>query len=284
MIILTSTTDKIELVLVNQVTTNELSCFVSYRDTTTTSITPLRNVALTNGTTSVDIVTSPSSSTQRIVDYISVFNNDTSNNEVILNFVDNITVYRLFTCKLAPGEKLEFQEGKGFKVISNGHSLKTISVLNGTTLNSGLNLFKLVNDVSNSPLIDNAILDLPLLSFPVEKGKTYYFRFILIYTSDATTTGSRFNIYGPSSNTLLSFQTRNTLTSTSESVLFGSVVYNGILSSNASSASTAANNSIIEGFLTADVTGVVTPSFACEVTGGSITIKSGSFVKYQQVL
>jgi len=284
MIILTSTTDKIELVLTNSVTTNELSCVVSFRDTTTNSIVPVRNVILSNGITPISLVTSPSSSTQRVVDYISVFNTDTSVAEVTISFVDNTTSYRLFVSRLASGDKLEFQEGYGFKVTSNGYSTKTSNTFAGSTLNSGFNMYKLTTDISNSPSVANTIIDIPNLIFPVNIGKTYYFRYVLIYHSDATTTGSRFNIYGPSANTLLSYQTRNTLNSTSTTNLYGSITYNVVTASNATSAATSGNNCIIEGFLTADVTGFVTPSFACEVGGGTITIKAESFVQYQQVL
>ena len=284
MIILTSTTDKVELVLTNPITTIELSCVVSYRDTTSSTITPFRNVISSNGITPIDLVSSPSSSTQRIVDYISVYNTDTSIAEATISFVDNITTYKLFICRLAPGEKLEYQEGNGFKVLSNGYSMKISSVFAGSTLNSGFNMFKLTTDITNTPTIANTIIDIPNLSFPVNIGKTYYFRYVLNYDSDATTTGSRFNIYGPSANSLLSFQTRNTLTSTSTSILYGSISYNSITTSNASSAATTGNNCIIEGFLTADVTGLITPSFACEVGGGTIIVKSGSFVQYQEVL
>lgn len=284
MIILTSTTDKVELVLTNPITTNELSCVVSYRDTTSSTIVPFRNVVSSNGITPIDLVSSPSSSTQRVIDYISVYNIDTSIAEVIISFVDNVTTYKLFKCRLAPGEQLEYQEGNGFKVISNGYSLKISSVFAGSTLNSGFNMFKLTTDITNTPTIANTIIDIPNLTFPVNIGKTYYFRYVLFYDSDATTTGSRFNIYGPSANSLLSFQTRNTLTSVTTSALYGSISYNVFTTSNTSSAATTGNNCIIEGFLVADVTGLITPSFACEVGGGTIIVKSGSFVQYQEVL
>ena len=101
MIVLASTTDKIQLVLTNAVTANQLNCVVSYRDTTSTTITPLRNAILTNGITPIDLVTSPSALTQRIIDYISVFNTDTGIAQVTISFIDNLTSYRLFVCRLA---------------------------------------------------------------------------------------------------------------------------------------------------------------------------------------
>lgn len=284
MIVLASTTDKIQLVLTNAVTTTELNCVVSYRDTTSTSISPLRNVILSNGITPIDLVSSPSASTQRIIDYISVYNTDTSIAEITIKFVDNLTSYRLFVCRLAPGEKLEYQEGKGFKVISNGYSIKVLNSFSGSPINSGFNMFKLNSDIINSPSVANSYKDITTLSFPVNSGKKYYFRFMFIYDSNATTTGSRFNVYGSSANGLLSYQTRNTLNSTTESVLYGNVIYNVITASNATSAATSANNCLIEGFLYADESGIITPSFACEAVGGTITVKAGSFLQYQEVL
>ena len=64
MIILTNTTDKIQVKLGSTITTNQLRCFSSFRDTTTTSITPLRNVLNTNGV---------SSSMNKIIDNVDAF-------------------------------------------------------------------------------------------------------------------------------------------------------------------------------------------------------------------
>ena len=104
MISLTSTTDKIQVILDSSVTTNQLNCLAIYRDTTTTGITPSRNVTLTNDTTSVDLVNSPSSSTQRLVEYISIYNSDTNGASITIRFSDNGTYYTLYKSILSVGD------------------------------------------------------------------------------------------------------------------------------------------------------------------------------------
>lgn len=136
MLILASTTDKIQVALTNAVTTNEMSCFASYRDTTSTTITPIRNATLTTGTSQVDLVGSPASSTQRVIDYLSVYNSDTVVNEVTVRFFDGTNGYRLIVVRLATGEKLEYQEGIGFRVISNGPATKTTTTIDGAVNNA----------------------------------------------------------------------------------------------------------------------------------------------------
>lgn len=125
MIVLTQTTDVIQVVLGGAVTTNQLNCLANYRDITTSAYTPGRTVTNTNGTTAVNLVPSPGASTQRVVDFLSVFNRDTANAEVTVRFSDNGTFYTLFQAVLAPNEKLEYAEGDGFKVLNTAGSIKT---------------------------------------------------------------------------------------------------------------------------------------------------------------
>jgi len=283
MIILSNTTDKIQAVLTNAVTTNQLSCLAVYRDTTSTSITPLRNVLLTNGVTPVDFVGSPASSTQRVIDYLSIFNRDTAVAEVTIRFVDNVTNYRLFVVRLAPNEKLEYQEGYGFKVISNGYSIKQTTTFDSPTTNTNLSMFVLKNDITLSPSVANAYLDIPSLTFPVVANSKVYFKFFIIYTTDNTTTGTRFNILGPSASGLITYQTFNSLTSTSITIATGQNTYLNVTSSNATSANKDGNTVNVEGYIYPDTNGIVIPSFGCEVSLGSVTIKSNSFVQYHQI-
>ena len=155
MIILTNTTDKIQVKLGSTVATTQMRCFASYRDTTTTSIVPERNVLNTNNTTYVDLVGSPAASTQRIVDYISIYNSDSGNEIVTVSFNDNGTLYELFVTTLAPGEKIEYQEGLGFKVMSNAGSLKTSLNQGNNPASSTLNAVILGTDVINNSVIAN---------------------------------------------------------------------------------------------------------------------------------
>ena len=87
MIILSATTDTIQAVLGGAVTTNQMQAFACWRDITTTAYTPGRTQISTNNTTDVDVVGSPGASTQRAIDFISVYNADTVAQTLTVNRV-----------------------------------------------------------------------------------------------------------------------------------------------------------------------------------------------------
>jgi hypothetical protein len=294
MIVLSTTNSKIQVFLGDSITLSQLACYASYRDTTTTSITPLRNVISTNNTTAVDLVGSPAASTQRIVDYLSIQNIDTGTNKVVVTFYDGSTSYRLMETRLSPGEKLEYQEGHGFKVISNGSSIKTFASFDGVSSSSGFAMsvlkrdFVCTQDVTSTSLgnSSNAPKTLTDLKLPVFFGKSYWFRYVLFYDVDATTTGVRFNPQiegGP----VQAFTYRVTLTSSSETIING-ISSASITSPTATSAATSGNVAIIEGhILFAWRDGFCTIGTAAEFTApqtsSSVTIRANSFLQYQQL-
>ena len=61
MITLNSTTDKLQLYIPLAITTNNINCYVAYRDTTTTSISPIGYTISSSGNTTIDLVSPPSS-------------------------------------------------------------------------------------------------------------------------------------------------------------------------------------------------------------------------------
>ena len=114
MIILNSITDSISVVLTSSASVNQLMCTTSYRDITSTTYTAGRIVTNSNNTTKVSVVTPPSISTQRVVDFINIYNQDTSEVEVIVAFNDNVAEYILYKGILNPGQTLNFIEGFGW--------------------------------------------------------------------------------------------------------------------------------------------------------------------------
>ncbi len=283
MIILTTTSDKIQVSLSNNIATSQFVCYASYRDTTSTSITPLRNVISTNNTTQVNLIDSPASSTQRIIDYFSIYNSDTAVNEVTVRFFDGSNSYRLIVIRLAIGERLEYQEGSGMRVISNGSAVKTITTFDSIADTTNFGMFVLGNDYISAGSVNNTALDIPNLQVPVKAGKIYWFRYIFFYDANATTTGNRWNINGGSGD--LYYYALGSLTSTTISVFTaGSSTFNSIVTSNATSAATSGNVTIIEGFFTPYRDSVIFPNFASELASpNDITAKAYSFVTYKQV-
>lgn len=126
MLVLTETTDNLQVVLGDTVTTNQLKCVSSWRDVTTTAYTPGRTVAATNNTTDVNLVAAPASSTQRVIDSVSIYNADTVNATVIVKFDANGTEYILFKTVLVTEGRLEYTSENGWQVFND----TTISTLN----------------------------------------------------------------------------------------------------------------------------------------------------------
>lgn len=62
MLVLTETTDNLQVVLAGAITTNQLRCVSSWRDVTASAYTPGRTLINTNSTTDVTVVGSPAAS------------------------------------------------------------------------------------------------------------------------------------------------------------------------------------------------------------------------------
>jgi len=128
MIILSQTTDNLQVVLGGSVTTNQLQCLTVWRDVTTTAYTPGRTVTDTNNTTDVNLASAPAASTQRIIDYINIYNKDTVVQTVTVKFDANGTEYILWKGDLLSGSRLEYQDGKGFEYTSSASQGYTIHI------------------------------------------------------------------------------------------------------------------------------------------------------------
>lgn len=123
MIVLTEATDNLQAVLGGSVTTNQMRCFASWRDVTTTLYTPGRTVTNTNNTTDVNVVPAPSSA-QRVVDFVSIYNADTVAQTLTVKFDANGTEYTLWSGALASGESLQYVDGSGWDRLSASGSVQ----------------------------------------------------------------------------------------------------------------------------------------------------------------
>ena len=133
MLILTATTDKIQLLLGAAVAANQAQCMASWRDVTTSAYTPGRTVVNSNSTTDVDLVGSPGESTQRVVDFISVYNADTSPVLATIKFDANGTEYILWSGYLLTGQSVYFIEGVGFVLSPDYRPVFNVTVADGGT-------------------------------------------------------------------------------------------------------------------------------------------------------
>jgi len=166
---------------------------------------------------------------------------------------------------------------------------KPISTATQTALDLKANTTSVVTrvflpgDVANSNAVANTIADVTGLSFPVVANTTYKFKFFIVYTSAATTTGSRWSINGVA-NTFMNYTSQYTLTATSITNNAGVSAYN--TPSGVSASSLAAGNiCIIEGMIRPTANGDIIARFASEISSSAITaLGSGrSYVEYQAI-
>jgi hypothetical protein len=284
MIILSQTTDNLQVVLGGSITTNQLQCFTSWRDRTATTFVAGRTVINTNNTTDVTIAAAPASSTQRVIDYISVYNNDTVNQTVTIKLDASGTEYILFKVTLAATEKIEYHEGQGFKVIASTGAVKQSINQGANASTSGLTAVVLGSDVTNNNAVANTIQDVTGLSFSVTAAKMYYFKFVIYYTAAATTTGSRWGVNctaGTAANlSMISEYSLTTTTSTRNALI---QAFDSPAGSNATSAATGNNMAILEGYFIPTANGTFIARFASEVSSSAIVAKAGSVCYYQQL-
>lgn len=136
----------------------------------------------------------------------------------------------------------------------------------------------LQSDVINNNAIANTLLDTGL-EFTVKSGQSYHFEAFIPYTAQATSTGSRWVLFGPAAT--MSYRSEYTLTATTQTlnILSG---YN--LPAACNGTSLAISNGVIKGSITANADGVVKIRFASEVANSAITAKAGAILKWTRIL
>jgi len=270
--ILNTTTDKIEVILGGTITTNQLPCYCSWRDRTATTFIAGRTLINTNSGTAVDITGSPASSTQRIIDEINVFNADTVNAVITVRFNANGTTYTLFKATLAPNETIVYQDGEGFYVTASTGARKLSINQGANAISSGWTTVVLGSDVINNNGVANTIADVTGLSCSMLAGKMYYFKFVIYYTSAATSTGSRWAVNasaGTAANLSMVSEYSLTTTTTTRNALIQ--VFDSPSAANATSAATTNNMAIMEGYFVPSADCTFIARFASEVLSSAIT-------------
>ena len=282
MIILSATTDKLQAILTAAKTANDMQCLVSYRDITTDTYLPGRSVSTTNGVTAVDILASPAASTQRVVDFISIYNADTATKKLTISFIHAGGAAIIWAGTLATGERLEYTDKNGWSVYTINGSVK-ISQVTGTVspVSTAINVVVLASDVINNNAILNTLANVTGLAFNVTANKTYWFEIIVNYTAQATSTGSRWSIATPLV-TGLDYTSEWTLTTTTKTI-------NNLGAPNLPAASNATslasgNVATLWGFITPSENGAVQVVFASEIANSAITAKAGSILRWMEVL
>lgn len=179
----TGTADKLQL---TSSSTSALDVHVSYMDASN-AVPPVvqgdtmgrQNTAISSATTT-DICAGPASSEIRNVKTIHVCNKGAAANTVSILYDLAGTDYTLWSSTLAAGDMLGYIEGIGFFQTTVGKLDVKLRV---------------VSDVTNAT---TSFADITGLTYPVESGKHYGFEAFLFHQENASTTGARFGINGPS--------------------------------------------------------------------------------------
>ena len=281
MIILDGASDVLRLVTSSAATVDVVASFASYASGV---ITPGKQLTAISSATTTTIVSAPGSSTQRTVRFLTIRNTHASTaSTVTLQLFNGTTAYEIYKVALAAGEALIYDEAAGFAYLNNlGMPKSAQSLGSSAPAVSTINVVVLATDVVNSNATANTMADVTGLSFAVNSGETYFFEFLIDYTSAATGTGARWAINGPTF-TRLSYASNYSLTATSNT-FNSAVAYDIPAASNATSANTAGNIAYINGFVTPSASGNVIARFASEVSASAITAKAGSVCRWMRVI
>lgn len=281
MILLASTSD---LVRVTTTTAANIDVHVSWVDLASGVVTPGRtNTAIASATTTT-IVASPAASTYRTIKTLTLRNKHASlSNTVTLLHSDGSLIPTAISAILAAGEAIHYDEGKGWTLLDGAGRVKVSMTAGGSgAAVAALNVVALTADVTNSHATANTMIDVTGLSFSVVAGEIYWFRFTIPYTAAATSTGSRWSIDGPASPTLLHYNSRWTLTATTETVTNANL-YDLPATANATSLLTG-NVAFVEGVIMPSINGTVVARFASEVSASPIVAKAGAILHWMRVL
>lgn len=125
MIILDTTTKKLQVLMAGAVTTTNPDYVVHFVDVTTTAFTPGNSNGTLNGTTAVDVVAAPASSTYRQIKALSITNIDTVVNTITVRYNDNGTSRKVIVAAIGIGYSLNFEETNGWYVLDASGALQS---------------------------------------------------------------------------------------------------------------------------------------------------------------
>ena len=284
MILLQNTTDALRVVT-SQAIPIDVSAFFAEITSSTNAVDDQRQLtAITTATTTV-VLSSPSAGVRRILRALAVHNKHaTTTQQITVQIFDGTTAFDLLDIALPPGSTLFYHGANEWSVKDDrGRVLEKTDTTQQAAVNA-LNLVVLGSDQTNNNATANTIQDVTGLSFPVTAGELYWFRFTIQYTAAATTTGSRWSINGPAAPTELRYKSEYALTTTSNTVNEGVSAYDSPAASNASSAATASNVAVVEGFVRPSANGTVVARFASEIANSAIVAKAGSICQWVRCL
>lgn len=206
---LTTTNDKLQIVLGGAVTTNQLQCLTTYKVYTTTTTVDGKVAINTNSTTDVDLAGAPSSGETYDIQNINIYNRDTVSATVTIKLDVSATETILYKGVVGVSDVISWTSEGGWKNTSNN----VTPLLNNKYVLSGA-LYEtmdrnLVYEV-NTALLSTGRLSLQAIYLPA--GVTINsISFWSATTAAATPTNQLFGLFDSSYN-LLRSSTNDTTT------------------------------------------------------------------------
>lgn len=118
---LTTTNDRLQVVLASAVTSNQLQCLTTFKTFTSTTTTDGRVAINTNNTTDVDLAGPPSSGEAIDIQNINIYNNDTSTHVITIKLDVSGTETILYKGLIGVGDVLSWTGERGW-INSSGHT------------------------------------------------------------------------------------------------------------------------------------------------------------------
>lgn len=285
-IYLTSTSDLVRVVTDAAVTVDVHASWVDKNGGST--VTPGRTNTLISTATTTTVVGSPASSTVRTLKTLTIRNRSTTQavNATVVHS-DGTNVPELIRVQLYPGDMVSYDENGGWTTRDQmyGRRLERSDDIAGAQSVGEIRVAVLDRDVVNNCATADQMQSIPGLEFPVQAGgHRYYFRAVIMYTVPATTTGSRWSIFGASVQSALRYRSECSLSTTTKTQAEGHQSYDSPSAASGDSAATGSNIAIVEGFVdTTRQDSSVGIRFGSEIASSAVTAKAGSYILWQRV-
>lgn len=125
--ILTSTSEILQVVLSGSVATRQMDFYCSYNNITSTTLTPVKNQGTTSGVTVSTLMPIPSSNQQNQLRHLSLYNCDTSGNTVTIQFSGSSGSRVLLRTYLFVGESIQYTPTNGWQTYTHNGIAKTFN-------------------------------------------------------------------------------------------------------------------------------------------------------------
>ena len=182
--LVTATTDKIEVVLAAAVATNQLHINVSYNASTSTGVTPTKTVTVTNSVTAVTVVPAPASGNQNQLRYCNIFNADSVPATVTVQINYNGTTRKVISVTLQVNEYMQYTYRTGWKVFDMNGLVKNF------TNNYAMSEYKTTEHIFTSSMSATFTLGTNTYAYYLGKATGAYTNVMLNYIIIGAATGT----------------------------------------------------------------------------------------------